>query len=95
METIVATVAGVALTALVGAVGWLIRAVLANATRTTRLIAAEETMASKEDLHRIELAVADKYVRRDDYVPQITLNNSKLDAIGQMVARLDDRSTPS
>lgn len=46
---------------------------------------------AKEDLQKFKLCVAENYVRRDDYVAQMAGVLTKLDAIGVMVARVDER----
>ena len=38
------------------------------------------------------ICVAENYVRRDDYVPQMSGVNIRLDSIGTMVARIDERT---
>ena len=46
---------------------------------------------AREDLQKFKLCVAEGYVRRDDYVAQMAGVLTKLDAIGVMVARVDER----
>ncbi|MCY4030287.1 MAG: hypothetical protein OXH75_28745 [Acidobacteria bacterium] len=79
------TILSAGLLGTVGAIGWLIKTVIGNASKA-------DGMATKEDLNAHREKVAENYVRRDDYVPQVTQMNVKLDAIGGMVARLDERS---
>lgn len=50
--------------------------------------AGREAQAQVQDLR---LCMAEHYIRRDDYVAQMGLVTSKLDAIGVMVARMDER----
>ena len=45
-----------------------------------------------EALQRFKLCVAESYIRRDDYVPQMALVTTKLDGIGGMVMRVDERT---
>ena len=79
------TILSAGLLGTIGAIGWLIKTVIGNASKV-------DGMATKEDLNAHREKVAENYVRRDDYVPQVTQMNVKLDAIGGMVARLDERS---
>ena len=79
------TILSAGLLGTIGAIGWLIKTVISNASKV-------DGLATKEDLNAHREKVAENYVRRDDYVPQITQMNVKLDAIGGMVARLDERS---
>ena len=85
MESAVPVIVGVVLTALTAAIAWQIKTVINNAAQISRLTEHSENLATKEE-------VALNYVRRDDYVPQITQFNTKLDGIGRMAARLDERS---
>lgn len=66
-------------------VGWLLKTVIGNASKT-------DTFATKDELTAHREKVAENYVRREDYVPQITQVIERLDGIGQMVARLEERS---
>lgn len=50
--------------------------------------AAQKAMAQVQDLR---LAVAEHYVRRDDYIPQISEVLSRLDGIGTIVTRVEER----
>ncbi len=45
-----------------------------------------------EELHKLRLCIAESYVRRDDYVQQLSLIQSKLDSLGTLVARVDERT---
>ena len=45
----------------------------------------------REDLHAHRLHVAETYVRRDDYVALTTTVLTRLDSLGVMVARIDER----
>lgn len=102
------TILSAGLIGTVAAIGWLIKTVIGNASRVDGLATREDVaahqekvdglaskvdgFATKEDLNAHREKVAENYVRRDDYVPQVTQMNVKLDAIGGMVARLDERS---
>ena len=79
--TVAPVVLGVILTGVIGVVAWLVRTV-----------SKIPELATKEELNAHREKVAENYVRREDYVPQLTQMTIKLDAIGQMVARLDERS---
>ena len=51
----------------------------------------ESGRAALEQVQQLRLAVAEAYVRRDDYVMQMASVATKLDSIGVMVARVDER----
>ncbi len=53
--------------------------------------AQEDARGAKEELQKFKLCVAERYVRRDDYVTQMAGVLTRLDAIGVMVARVDER----
>lgn len=65
-----------------------------------RVVALEKTpppcdaagRAAQADLQAFKLCVAEHYVRRDDYATQMAGALTRLDAIGVMVARLEERS---
>ena len=86
MEWAFPIILGVVLTAITGAIAWQIKTVVQNAAAISQLVERMDSLATKEE-------IAQQYVRRDDYVPQITQFNTKLDGIARMVARLDERST--
>lgn len=102
------TILSAGLLGTVAAIGWLIKTVIGNASTVEGLATHDEiaslrekvdglaskldALASKDDLNAHREKIAENYVRRDDYVPQVTQMNVKLDAIGGMVARLDERS---
>lgn len=46
----------------------------------------------ERDLTTLRLGLAETYVRRDDYVPQLSLILAKLDAQAALLARLDERT---
>ena len=46
----------------------------------------------RDELRDIRMSMAERYVRRDDYIPQVSLLLSKLDAQAAMLARLDERT---
>lgn len=71
-------------TLLVGAVGWQAKTVIANASRTTQLEAALEAKADKVD-------VLEHYVRRNDYVTQMTVIGAKMDGMAVGLARIEER----
>ena len=47
---------------------------------------------AKGELQTFKLCVAENYIRRGDYIPQMSQLNHKVDAIGVMVARIDERN---
>lgn len=61
------------------------------AGRAAQAELAEFRGEAQRELQDLRLSVAEHYIRRDDYVAQMGLVTSKLDAIGVMVARMDER----
>ena len=59
-----------------------VSAINSNATLISEL-------ESRFNAHK--LCVSENYVRRDDYVSHVSLISHKLDAQGQMLARVDER----
>ena len=65
-----------------------------------RVVVLEKTPApcdaagreAKAQLQDFKLCVAENYIRRGDYVPQMAQLNNKVDAIGVMVARIEERN---
>ncbi len=46
----------------------------------------------ERELRELRLSVTETYVRRDDYMPQLSQILAKLDAQAALLARLDERS---
>lgn len=59
-------------------------------TKTVGRLEKQDTGAGA--VQELRICIAENYVRREDYVPQMSGINAKLDSIGAMVARLDERS---
>ena len=100
--TIATTMGGVLLTGLCGAVGWLVRRILANANEVDSLQRAldavrasaerpETDEAAKLMLAQLELRCEQRYMPRDAYVPQMALMASKLDSLAECMGRIDER----
>ena len=49
------------------------------------------TSTTAEDLQTFKLRVAENYVRRDDYVQQLAGVLARLDGIGKVVVRVEER----
>ena len=49
--------------------------------------------ASMDDLTNLKLCMSETYIRREDYIPQMSLVGQKLDANAVLLARVDERMT--
>ena len=47
--------------------------------------------ASSKDITELKLCVAETYVRRDDYIQQVSLVGQKLDSNALLLTRVDER----
>ena len=101
-EAIIITLAGVLLTTLCGAVGWLVRRIIANAHQVEALerdvhaarAAAErpeEDATARLLISQLELRCEQRYMSRESYVPQMALMSSKIDSLALSISRLDER----
>ena len=92
-------VRGVVGTVIAG-LGFAVRGLFARARQLESEVAAlkarplpndEAGRAAAAALQQLKLDIAERYIRRDDYVTQMAGVATKLDSIGVMVARLDER----
>ena len=86
----------VVLTAVAAAVGWVVRAVVANGREVAVLKAAMERDGSDEARAEaaeanIKLWCAQRYLTMENYVPQMTLLAAKMDALGERLTRIEER----
>jgi len=86
----------VVLTAVAAAVGWVVRAVVANGREVAVLKAAMERDGSDEARAaaleaNVKLWCAQRYLTMENYVPQMTLLASKMDALGERLTRIEER----
>lgn len=67
-----------------------------NAADNQRIASLEKNLGQIPQLldavHKIRLCIAENYVRRDDYVQQVSMVLTKLDALATTVARVDERT---
>ena len=88
----------VVLTAMCGALGWLVRTVVANG-REVAVLEAEIAKGSGEEARseameaNIKLWCAQRYLAVENYVPQMVLLASKMDALGERLSRIEARVT--
>ena len=87
----------VVLTAMAGALGWLVRTVVANGREVAVLKAAmgkqggEEAARAEARDAKIQLWCAQRYLTVENYVPQMVLLASKMDALGERLTRIEAR----
>lgn len=86
--------------AVIAGLGFAIRSLFVRMrTAEARVKVLEETRPAPDtagrealaELQQFKLCVAENYIRRDDYIPQVTTLITRVDAIGVMVARVDER----
>ncbi len=68
----------------VGAVGWAVRTVNLNKERVSVMEAEMKAKADKTDL-------LESYVRRNDYITQMSLLGNKIDGMGERLVRIEER----
>ena len=83
---IVTVLLSIGLSTALGAVGWLVKAVIATQRDVQTLKQGMDGVDS-----RIKLWARETLVAREDYVPQTSLISSKLDAMAARLERLDAR----
>ncbi len=95
VELIFRIIAGAAATSILGLIVWqrVVTADIAVLKEKTKSIKENDTQAQDnlKSIHELEVSMLREFVRRDDYLSQISLFEHKLDAAAQMVARLDER----
>ena len=85
-QAVLLTLLGVGVTGAFGAIGWLVRTVIRNAQE----LGAIKQEHVKED-SELKLWAVQRFVAREDYSPQVSLMQHKLDSMGEMIARVDER----
>lgn len=86
MESAVSWVLGTLLVGALGAIGWMARTLIKH-TADIRALEGHEERGDSD----IKVWALEKFVARTDYVQQTVLINSKLDSMGGIVTRLDER----